>query len=93
MLLLYFTYSFRHVKSRCDPQHLIAACIRHAEEVEHPVDMSCLCNPGQSSMRLVINLEAAIHLYWSCFENETLAEEFDEMISYEDTCEEEDTVV
>ena len=44
-------------------------------------------------MRLVINLESAIHLYWSCFENEALAEEFDEMISYEDTCEEEDTVV
>ena len=25
MLLLYFTYSFRHVRSRCDPQHLIAS--------------------------------------------------------------------
>ena len=25
MLLLYFTYSFRHVRSRCDPQHLVAS--------------------------------------------------------------------
>ena len=50
------------------------AGIRHPEEFEHPVDVPLLCYPGQSSMRLVVDLESAIYLDWSRFKNETLAE-------------------
>ena len=69
------------------------ACIRHPEEFEHPVDVLFLCYLGQLSVRLVVDLESAIYLDWSCFENEMLAEEFDEVIAYENTCKEEDTVI
>ena len=56
--------------------------------MEHPFNVPFLWYPNQSSIWLIVNLESTVYPHWSCFKDETLAEDLDEMVSYENACEE-----